>query len=115
MSRISKNPRPSSRSNAKRAPARDRSVSFRVTQDQYRELARLAAEVGLSPGEFARLATIQRVQNRQQQFIEEEVAAIRDDNAKLRDDLATVSRAILVALDVPEEEAEQFVREALYG
>ncbi|WP_169981089.1 plasmid mobilization protein [Tautonia rosea] len=95
------------------ATLRSRSVSFRVTEDEYRELTRHANAVGLSPGEFARLATVQRVQNRQQQFIEEEVAAIRDDQARLRDDLATVTRAILVALDVPEPEAERFVREAL--
>ena len=97
----------------RRAPSRDRSVSFRLTADEHRELARRAADVGLSPGEYARLATIQRVQDRQQQFIEEEIAAVRDDHARLRDDLATVCRAILVALDVPKDEAEQFVREAL--
>lgn len=103
-------------SRARRTVAtRSRSVSFRVTQDEYRELARHADAVGLSPGEFARLATVQRVENRQQQFIEEEVAAIRDDHARLRDDLATVTRAILVALDVPEAEAERFVRGALLG
>lgn len=99
----------------RRSSPRARSVSFRLTPDEHRDLAGRASDVGLSPGEYARLATLQRVQDRQHQFIEEEIAAIRDDHAKLRDDLATVCRAILVALDVPKDEVEQFVRGALLG
>lgn len=91
-------------------------VNFRLSAPAARRLAAAAARHGLSPGTYARRLVLEGMDDTAGRQALDELAAVREQLARLRADLARVAVALLTDAGKAElDDAEAWARDHLRG
>lgn len=91
-------------------------IGFRLSAATARRLATAAARRGLTPGTYARRLVLEGLEDDAGRKALDELAAVREQLARLRTDLARVAVALLTDAGKAEvEDAEAWVREHFRG
>src|SRR5262249_10305189 len=89
-------------------------VGFRLNEPDRKRLTEAAAQLGLSPGAYARRLVLESLDDENHRQILTELTELRDAVARLHQALAAATATMLVwAGKASAEEAEEFVRSNL--
>ena len=91
------------------------SVSFRVSPELSKRLEAEATKHGMSRGEYARRLMIDALEDTEREHLRHELAELRGEVGKLREDVATAVMALLTrAGPVSVEEAKAWVKSRFF-